>query len=88
MREVFHHLEHQNTILPEPALVLHSSEPFGRELFMIFSRKLVYNHGGALPIMHQESGGGWDTNTQCQREVIGMLNGAFNDSLMNGKIVA
>ena len=47
---------------------------------MRVSRILVNDHSRTLPVVHQEAGGWRDTNTECQREFIGV---AFNKSLTN-----
>src|SRR6266581_8293182 len=53
---------------------------------MRVSRILINNHGRAVPVVHQAAGGRRDTNTECQREFVGVLNVTFDESLTNDKI--
>jgi hypothetical protein len=47
----------------------------------------VNNHGRTVPVVHQKVGSRRDTNTECQREFLGVVDVTFDESLMNNEIV-
>jgi hypothetical protein len=49
------------------------------------SRILVNNHSRTVPVVHQEARGRRDSNTERQREFVGVLNVIFDESLTNNE---